>query len=116
MRIAAGALQSLIANDAMPQRSATEAQGRLTQAMAHQMGMAGAAINRRELVKALEKLNKNAKAYQLSDEFMIMEENGAVYVALVDKYTGEVKRKLLPERFLSFLEDDNAGVILDSKG
>lgn len=116
MRIAAGALQSLLAHEAMPQRSPTEAQGKLTQEMAHQMGMAGAAVNRRELVKALEKLNKNAKTYQLSDEFMVMEENGEVYVALVDKYTKEVKRKFLPERFLNILEDDKSGIMLDSKG
>ena len=117
MRIAAGGLQSIVAHDAMPQRSPSESQARITQDMAQNMSMAGAStVNRRDLNKALEKLNKSAKLYQMGDEFKLMEENGEIYVALVDKATGEVKRKMTPERFLANQDDTNSGVMLDFKG
>ena len=117
MRIAAGGLQSLLAYDAVPQRSPTESQGRITQEMAQNMSMAGAAtVDRKELNKKLERLNKSAKMYNMSDEFLIIEENGVLYVALIDKETGKIKRRISPERFLSNRDEYAAGVLIDDKG
>ena len=116
MKIGAGALQSMIVHDALPQRSTADSQARMTQAMNHQMGLAGAVINRHQLLRALERLNKEAKLYHLSDEFLMKEEGGVLFVALVDRNTGEIKRKLPAERFLAGEGYTNSGAMLDIRG
>lgn len=116
MKIGAGGLQSLIVHDALPQRNPSEAQARATQTMAAEMGLAGAAINRRELIRALQKLNGTDKAFNQLYEFTLVEEGQEVYVAVVDKKTGAVKRKLSPEEFLATQRYSRSGVVIDRQG
>lgn len=118
MKVGAGGLQSLVVYDAMPQRSPADAQAKMNQTATMEMGLAGAAVKRNELVKILERLNNSSKLYNLTYEFLLEEENGEVYVAVVDKNTGEVKRRLPPGRFLTGGEDSDglAGIMVDNKG
>lgn len=119
MKIGANGLQAMIVQEAMPPKNQAENQAKMnSQAMSMEMGLAGAAVKRRELVKALERMNRSSRMYTLDYEFVLVEKDGEVYVAMVDKNTGEVKRKLLPERFLDGLVGGGgfSGVMVDSKG
>ncbi|MDF9409136.1 flagellar protein FlaG [Pelotomaculum isophthalicicum JI] len=117
MKIGAGGLQSLIVYDAMPQRSPAEAQAKVNQTMNMEMGLAGAAVNRKELIKALEKLKNSSKMYNLTYEFLLAEESEEVYIAVVDKKSGKVMRRLSPDKFLADYESTGgfSGVMLDSQ-
>jgi len=117
MKIGAGGLQSLIVYDAMPQRSPAEAQARTNQTMAMEMGLAGAAVNRKELLKAVQKLNGTDKAFNQLYEFSMVEDGEEVYVVVIDKNSGEVKRRLSPEQFWATQKNPRSfsGVVLDSK-
>ncbi|OPX94326.1 MAG: flagellar protein FlaG [Pelotomaculum sp. PtaB.Bin104] len=116
MKIGAGGLQSLIVYDAMPQRNPAEAQARTNQTMTMEMGLAGAVVNRKELIKAVQKLNDTDKAFNQLYEFLLVEDGEEVYVAVVDKKSGEVKRKLTPEQFMTTQKYSRgfSGVVLDS--
>jgi len=117
MKIGAGGLQSLIVYDAMPQRNPAESQAKVNQAMNMEMGLAGAAVNRKELIRALEKLKDSSKMYNLTYEFLLVEDGEEIYVAVVDKKSGEIKRKLSPDKFLADYERTGgfSGVMLDSQ-
>ncbi|OPX88171.1 MAG: flagellar protein FlaG [Pelotomaculum sp. PtaB.Bin104] len=117
MKVGAGGLQSLIVYEAMPQRNPAEAQAKISQTMSMEMGLAGAAVNRKELIKALEKLNSSSKVYNLAYEFLLAEDGEEIYIAVVEKKSGKVKRKLPPDKFLADYEGTGgfSGVMLDSQ-
>jgi len=82
-----------------------------------EMGLAGAAVNRRELIKAVQKLNGTDKTFNQLYEFLLVEDGKEIYVAVIDKKSGEIKRKLSPEQFLTAYNGSSgfSGVVLDRK-
>lgn len=77
----------------------------------------GGALNRADLDRAVEGLNKTARAFATNLQFSTHEETGRIVVRVIDSETGEVVREIPPERVLAIAASiqEMLGLMLDRK-
>lgn len=77
----------------------------------------GGALNWADLDRAVEGLNKTARAFATNLQFSTHEETGRIVVKVIDSESGEVVREIPPERVLAIAASiqETLGLMLDLK-
>jgi uncharacterized FlaG/YvyC family protein len=116
VKIAAGALQAQIMQEFMPSSRVDPRVERVAGVFSDQPGSEGKKINREELNRAVEKLNKAAEMYNQMLQFSLTGANENPAVAMADKNTGVILRNLSPQEAVELAGKASLppGVALDS--
>jgi len=115
MKIAAGGLQSLV-NDVLPVKKIDFLAGQKKQESEQREAISSyAGVDRENLGKTVEKLNRATELFEQRISFKIHDETKRLMVRVIDDNTGEVIKEIPPEDMLDIEANISKmiGIILD---